>query len=339
MLRGAMGLGRVASSYLFQGESGIGKRFTALNFVKALNCLTPTGDGDACDACASCTKLDGGTHPDFVVIEPEGSYIKVGAIIRKRAKRGSKSKERDEDDNEKGKKDSEENKRSADEILSLKSFEARVKAIIVDNAEQMNMEASNAFLKIFEEPPPNSIIILVSSSPDRLPETIRSRANRVNFTPLGEDDCIRLLKLKLGGDADMKTLARLSMGRPGLAIADDLVGRRDGFFEALGEMLGGAGKPTWADMAEIEEWFDTAFIVLRDIAAIKLSGKGSRPHIINEDIRDDLVRMADRADLKVIIESYGKLTVLRRYMAFNLNKAITWNYVGILWRKTGIGEM
>lgn len=309
MLIGAMRMGRVASSYLFQGESGIGKRLTALNFVKALNCLKSVND--ACGECISCKKLDAGTHPDFIAVEPEDGQIKVEKI------------------------------RALEEMLSLKSYEAKVKAVIVDDADMMNASAANAFLKTLEEPPPQSLIVLISSSPDRLPETVRSRCLRINFTPLGYKECMRVLK---GLDA-AEGRALISMGRPGLALKDDLISKREDFLNDLREMSIKRTKVSWAGKKDIEEWLDTAFVVLRDMAVLKVSaelnnGKATDPigrsrpcRLINEDIREELLRMSRDLDIKVIINCYERLYALRGYLGFNLNKAVTWNYVGALLRR------
>jgi DNA polymerase III subunit delta' len=66
---------RIASSYLFAGEPGIGKKYTAVTLAKALNCLT--SPADACDECSSCRKIDSGIHPDFLLISPESGQIRV----------------------------------------------------------------------------------------------------------------------------------------------------------------------------------------------------------------------------------------------------------------------
>ena len=175
--------GRISSSYLFAGESGIGKKFTAINLAKALNCLkvadsyrspiqihdsrfTPDTSRlvDACDECSSCRKIDAGMHPDVLLISPESGQIRIEEI------------------------------RAIDEILSLKAFEGRTKVVVVDDAETMNQYAANAFLKTLEEPPSDSLIILVSSKPDRLPDTIQSRCSRINFTPLSHEACEMVIK-------------------------------------------------------------------------------------------------------------------------------------------------
>ncbi|GAB4388941.1 MAG: DNA polymerase III subunit delta' [Thermodesulfovibrionales bacterium] len=292
MLVGAWRRGRLASSYMFAGEQGIGKRFTAFNFAKALNCLDPAGGGDACEACASCRKMNSGSHPDLVAVGPDGDQIRVDEI------------------------------RKLEGALSYRAYEARVKVAIVDDAEKMNASAANAFLKTLEEPSPDSLIILVTSAPDRLPATIRSRCSRVNFTPLGPDDCLRVISGGKRAGGDPGVLVRLSMGRPGLARGEDLVSERDRFLKTLG----GGGKHPWKDRSDMERWLDMALLVLRDMAVLKTAGEEG--DLINRDKAGEIGRLCERASPEGIIECYEKIARLRWRLAFNLNRGITWNYAG-----------
>jgi DNA polymerase-3 subunit delta' len=339
---------RISSSYLFAGESGIGKKFTAMNFAKALNCqetehrtqstlsltLPPRGGGpgwggdselrtlnseliqfDACDECPSCRKIDAGMHPDVLLISPESGQIRIEEI------------------------------RAIDEILSLKAFEGRTKVVVVDDAETMNQYAANAFLKTLEEPPSDSLIVLVSSRPDRLPDTIQSRCSRINFAPLSHEACERVIKKviaeekaagkKTGKPAELNAerlslLVRLSMGRPGNVVAGDLIEEREWFLKLLKEMMN-AEKDGWASREEIEKWFDFMIIMFRDMAVLKVTG--NKANIINADLTDDLTRLSGSMDLKGIIKDYQTLCTLKGYLNFNLNKSLTWNYTGSLLRK------
>lgn len=288
MLLGARRMGRVASSYLFAGEQGIGKRFTALNFAKALNCLDPA-DLDGCDKCPSCVKIDSGTHPDFLLVEPDGDQIKVEQVRR------------------------------LEEALSLTAYEGKVKVAVVDDAEAMNANAANAFLKTLEEPPPGSLIILVSSSPDRLPDTIRSRCSRINFRPLSPGDSEAVMKKSV--KRDLPVLVRLSMGRPGLALRENLVKERDRCMEALG---GAEGRHAWKDRRDIERWLEMQMLLLRDMAVEKITG--SAEGLMNLDRAEELKGLGEKASLKGIIEGCHSLMQLKGRLGFNLNKAITWNY-------------
>jgi DNA polymerase-3 subunit delta' len=316
ILLSTLGRNRVASAYLFTGESGIGKRSAALNFAKALNCVKD-GDTlhvmrdekedenasrithylsrfDACDECPSCRKIDAMTHPDLVVVAPEKGEIRVGEI------------------------------RAVEGALSFKPFEGKRKVVIIDDAEAMNQAAANAFLKTLEEPPDESMVILITAHPDMLPETIRSRCCRLNFVPLSAD-----------ADYTLSTMVRLSMGRPGLALSSDLEKDRQRFIALLRNMLEGDSE-TWADREEMERWIDTAFIVLRDIAVWKIAGarregsastqSGSGDVLLNSDLADFISDISISADITRILRAYDTMTFLKRHMGFNLNRAITWNY-------------
>jgi DNA polymerase-3 subunit delta' len=324
VLTGAMSRGRLASAYLFAGEQGIGKRLTAMNFAKALNCQGPASDGggfaDSCDRCPSCRKIEAGAHPDVLVLAPEGGASEEGG-----SKGGAREKKHiirvDEI-------------RRLLEALSLKPHEARTRVAVVDDAETMNDEAANAFLKTLEEPSATDIIILVSSAPDLLPETVRSRCSRVNFRPLPTSACAELITEKAmgkrpapeGGGAE--ALALLSMGRPGLALEGGLLAERDRFLDALGRMLGIEDKPTWKNREEIERWLDMAMLFLRDAAVMGITG--DRGALINGDRPEVAAKLSARRSPEVIIDCYERLLAVRRAMGFSLNKGITWNYAGSL---------
>jgi DNA polymerase III subunit delta' len=304
MLVGIMNRQRLASSYLFSGEPGIGKKATAMNFAKALNCnnagIGGQGSGaDACDACNSCMKISAGTHPDIILLSPEERQIRIEEI------------------------------RMIDDALSFKPFEGRKKVVIVDDAETMNVAAANAFLKTLEEPPDDSVIILISSRPDLLLPTIRSRCSRINFSPLSSDECRAVLKGKVP-EEDLGVIARLSMGRPGLALLTDLIEERNWFFNLLDGMLN-AEKDGWASREDMERWLDFALALLRDMMVLKVTGDTGA--LISPDRREYLAKLNKSADIQVIIDIYGELNRLKRLLLYNLNKSITWNYIASLLRK------
>ena len=328
--------GRLPSSYLFAGESGIGKKLAAINLAKVINCLNASNrdaEGiDACDECPSCRKIDSGIHPDFLLLSPEGGLIRIEEI------------------------------RAIDDLLSLKAFEAIYKVVVVDDADMMNQSAANAFLKTLEEPPGNSLIILISSNPDRLPDTIRSRCSRINFTPLALEACEEIIKKVLSQQSEDKVqrsgkreevkkrrsekgpkttalpdsrtlslLVRLSMGRPGNVIAGDLIEEREWFMKLLKDMLN-AEKDGWTSKEEMEKWFELFLILLRDMAVFKITR--NEKDLINIDIKERLNKLSSSMDITVIIDNYQQLNTLKGYFNFHLNKSLTWNYTGSLLRKT-----
>jgi len=298
---------RIPSSYLFAGESGIGKKCTAMNLAKTVNCLNPVDSAypsiDCCDECISCKKIDTGVHPDCLVVYPEGGQIRIEEI------------------------------RSVDNALSLKPFEGKKKIVIINDAETMNVFASNAFLKTLEEPPKDSLIILISSKPDNLSDTIRSRCSRINFTPLSYEESQRVLEriLVQGGKTphEISTLIRLSLGRPGFVLSGELIEEREWFLCLLKGMLL-SKKDGWTSKEEMEKWHDLLLIFLRDMAILKITREAT--DLINNDIEDFINTLSKSMDIKCIIRVYHKINLLRRYLYFNLNRSLTWNYTSSLLR-------
>lgn len=323
ILRGVIRRKRVASSYLFCGEEGIGKKKTAVNFAKALNCLgmeqteksgpsffylpeeVDTGGAetsepeDACDVCSSCVKIISGSHPDVIIVSPEEGQIKIDDIRR------------------------------IDEALSYRPFEGRRKVVIVDAADTMNISAANAFLKTLEEPPPESVIILVSSRPGMLPATIRSRCCRIGFFALPVDACAGLLKDSVADDK-LGLVAAMSMGCPGTAMNADLLEERAWFVSLFGGMLKGEGDG-WESREVMERWLDLLVIALRDMAVLGVSGDQRR--LINSDLAGWYRQIGKSKDVKAIIQLYEDFSLIRRHLQFNLNKSITWNYTASRLRK------
>lgn len=192
ILKRAISHDALAHAYLFSGEAGIGKAMTAYALAAALNCAQPGPDG-GCGTCPSCRKVAGRSHPDVHVLAADGAEIKIDQV------------------------------REAQSDLSLRPFEGRRKVLIVDNAEALNEAASNAFLKTLEEPPGESLIVLVTSMPQSLLITIRSRCQELKFQPLPRKTVADALQqLRSLGGADAWFLAGLSRGSLGRALSMDI---------------------------------------------------------------------------------------------------------------------
>ena len=113
------------------------------------------------------------------------------------------------------------------------------------------------------------------------------------------------------------------MGRPGLALSSDPMSERERFFNRLNNMLKGRGD-AWSDRDEMEQWLDNALIFLRDLAVCKITQDHTL--MFNADMGNILDEMCKRVTTTGIIELHRRLSLLKREVGFNLNKAITWNY-------------
>jgi DNA polymerase III subunit delta' len=157
LLQRSLARGRLGHAYLFAGDSLEELEWLARTLAKTLNCLNPVKTGDAatdcCDECSHCRKIEGGTHADIHWTRPE-SKSRIITVDQTR---------------------------DLMQQIQLKPSEAGYKVAIIAAADRLNQQAANAFLKTLEEPPARSVLILLSTEPQRLLETILSRCLRLNF--------------------------------------------------------------------------------------------------------------------------------------------------------------
>jgi DNA polymerase-3 subunit delta' len=188
--------GRLAHAYLFVGPPGIGKRRFAQELAKALLCEARSKSLDACDKCDACLLVDAGTHPDlFTVGRPEDKNEMPIEAMKEFCRN-----------------------------FSFKAARGLGKIGIVEDSDDFNEESANCFLKTLEEPPPGSLLILLSANLDRQLTTIKSRCQMVRFAPLPDSHVRTLLQQQGITEAGMlDRLVRLSGGSPGqaLALADE----------------------------------------------------------------------------------------------------------------------
>ena len=149
--------GRLAHAYLLAGPAGVGKGLFARELARALLCEGRASDVlAACDRCASCRLVGADTHPDLMVVgRAEGKFQLPIETIR-----------------------------GVCDWMRLSAARGRCKIAVVDDAETLNTESSNAFLKTLEEPPPGSLLALVTSRTEDLLPTIVSRCQVVRFQAL-----------------------------------------------------------------------------------------------------------------------------------------------------------
>lgn len=166
---------RLASTYLFVGPTGIGKRRFALELAHSLLC-TSTAENELapCGSCDSCRAFATGNHPDIDVVglRPEKAELAISQFV------------------------------GFDEILkqdalchriALKPFFGKRRIAIVNDADHLNEHSANALLKTLEEPPQSSLMILIGTSPSRQLPTIRSRSQVVWFRPLENESLAQVL--------------------------------------------------------------------------------------------------------------------------------------------------
>ena len=206
-LRAAVRRGGLHHAYLFAGPAGVGKGTVARLLAQAANC--ERADGDACGACAPCRKIARGVHPDVLVVERERDMARAGRWEPKGGRTPSRDIVVDQV------------RELVDRRLSLRRFEGRRRFVLIDPADAMNPQAQNAILKTLEEPPPDTTLVLVSSSADGLLPTVRSRCLRLPFAPL--PDALLVERLAAAGRTpeEARLATTLAAGSLGKALALD----------------------------------------------------------------------------------------------------------------------
>lgn len=161
LLAMALRSGRIAHAYLFRGPAGSPKSAFAYRFAAGLLCDVSRQD-EACGSCYSCQEVFKRSHPDLFVIEKEGSAIRI---------------------------------KQSHEILKealTRPFHSGRKVFVIEDVEEMTAEASNALLKLVEEPPPYVVFIMTTGNASAIPDTIISRCQVVPFKEVpGDRDNLR----------------------------------------------------------------------------------------------------------------------------------------------------
>jgi DNA polymerase-3 subunit delta' len=183
MLQHAVASGRLAHACLFDGPESVGKRSAALGLAYALCC--PEAPGLGCGTCDVCRRIEAGQHPDVLALAPAAQQYIVDQA------------------------------REVVAIASTRPHEAPARILILDRADALNASSANCLLKTLEEPCPGNHLVLVTSAPDRLLATIRSRTQRVRFAALQPAALVEIATRKGATRAQAETAASLAGGQVG----------------------------------------------------------------------------------------------------------------------------
>jgi DNA polymerase-3 subunit delta' len=153
LLQAGFAAGRISHAYLFYGPKNCGKWPTALTFTQLLLCEAPRG-AEPCGVCLPCRKVATDNHPDVEVIVPDGASLKI------------------------------EQMRSMQEKVYYRSYEGKYKVFIIRQADQLTEQAANSLLKVLEEPPAQTVFLLLAEDLGKLPITIQSRCQLIPFAYL-----------------------------------------------------------------------------------------------------------------------------------------------------------
>ncbi len=247
-----MASGRMSHAYLLWGPRGSGKMALAKRVALAANCMN-CGAGNAagdrsergpdsplwyCGNCSNCEKILRGVHPDVCVVKPEGGAIKIDQIREMKWR------------------------------ISLKPNEADLKTWIIDEADRMTEEAQNCLLKVLEEPPGDSLIILAAEDPGMMLPTISSRCHEARLKAVPVEELARWGQSELGLDPERaRLLATLSEGLPGRLVC----------------------------LAQDDDYFKVRDLIISTVRAVALCGNGAEALAASEEFLDKLKKASAQA--------------------------------------------
>ena len=305
--------GQIPHALLFTGIDGIGKQTTARAFAMACNCTDPqyfsassqqssvsASRINACGRCRTCRRIRSDNHPDIHHLRPSGNLIRIAAI------------------------------RDLIQRLAIKPHEQGKRIVIIANAHLMNPEASNALLKILEEPPHNTLVILTARQTTDLLPTIVSRCQQIRFVPLERNVLIDLMTQADGfSREDAGAAAALSGGSYVRAVAmmrDGWILRRRWLAREISEINGRSttlrlalAEKLAADKTHLPDALEWLLSWYRDLIVFPYQPE----KIINHDLYDQVRASATAAKPQTLIDRMKAIQKALKGLQDNANPRLT----------------
>jgi DNA polymerase III subunit delta' len=315
----------IPHALLFTGIEGIGKKDAATAFAMACNCAGEktqpselidhtTSKTDLpiainpCGQCRSCRKIESGNHPDIIRIKPSGTFIKIDQI------------------------------RGFCDILAMKPYEAMVRVVIISDAHAMNPSASNALLKMLEEPPDRSILILTACQISDLLPTIVSRCQHIRFNPVSVKSIKTQLIENQGLASDkasvIAAMANGSISRAFAMSQSNWINRRNWLINAIGPdqsdqpgILYSRSSGILLAIAEILKknknfLFDSLEIMkswLRDLVVYRFHPE----KIMNKDLIEKIQYASPNIDIRSLLLKIEAIQAAQKNIQSNTNLRLT----------------
>ncbi|MEJ7622507.1 MAG: DNA polymerase III subunit delta' [Pyrinomonadaceae bacterium] len=312
---------RVPNSLLFAGDDGVGKRQFALELAKTFVCVGKTDGGEACGVCAACSRASSTTLPKSDDKEAHkrvifSDHIDVGSVIPYNRNI------------------------LVDAIRHLESeanyrpYEAPARFFIVDDAEKMNDAASNALLKTLEEPAATTHIFLITSRPDSLLPTIRSRCQTLRFAPVETGEIEKyLIEQRAFSPDEARLAARLARGSIGRAVSINVEKfriARDRMLAVLTNAIQTGDVAALLRIAEemndaknkdaFEDNLDTLQTLIHDVWSVRVGGETAA--LVNADLADRLLDLAATGRSADFMRWHAEIDTIRENLIVNINRKV-----------------
>ncbi len=308
------------NSMLLSGDEGVGKRQFAIEIAKSFVCTDPTND-EACDICAACRRAEKFTfpkpdekedhervvfsdHPDVGTVVPYNRNILIKAI------------------------------RHLELEANYRPYEAEARIFIIDDADKMNDPSANALLKTLEEPTANTYIFLVTSRPDKLLPTIRSRCQSLRFSPVTAEKIEEfLINDRAYTHDEARLAARLARGSIGRAVTvnvEEFRKRREKMMGVVTNAIQNGGFAALLKTAEemndvkdksaFEENLNVLQSIIHDVWTFSVTGDHAR--LVNTDFADEISHLAKNSGQADLPGWMSLIDEVRENLKININRKI-----------------
>jgi DNA polymerase-3 subunit delta' len=320
VLKKMLRFNRLPGALLFVGEEGIGKKLFALELARALNCRTPN-DIEACGTCGACKRIlklnyPTSSDPDAWIPMIWTDHRDVGMVVAPRRVLRV------------------EQMRQIESEANFRPVEGKARVFIIDEAEKLNDASANALLKVLEEPPSTSHLILITSRPAMLLPTILSRCQMIRFSPLTPAEIESYLtRNNLVDPASARLRARAAAGSISRALSGDIqtfTAQRNSMLAVLetlvvsdnrAQLLRSAEQLNEAQYKdEFEERLDVLETLIRDAWMLSLGAK--RAQLVNEDLATDLQAISQRMDPAKAAAWILEIEDMREQLIVNINRKV-----------------
>ena len=253
-----------------------------------------------CGCCRSCRKIYSGNHPDIILVEPSGPFIKIGQI------------------------------RELCRTLAMKPYEARMRVVVISDAQAMNPAASNALLKVLEEPPDRTILILTAIQTSDLLPTVVSRCQHIRFSPVSKKNLEMLLVEKHGVPPDdAKIISILANGSLSKALSIisampriNWIKRRIWLINEVGSI---GYRPIGSRMAFAEKLSKEKELLADSLEVIKswfrdlIICKYHPEKIINTDLNDKIQKVSKKMSVDFLLSNIDDIQSVQKNILANTN--------------------
>ena len=305
-------------AFLFTGTEGVGKKAAAIALAMACNCQdensgleaedlskhdlgSPTVKSDltalgSCGVCKSCRKIESGNHADIIRIQPSGSFIKIAQI------------------------------RALAHTLAMRPYEAKTRVVVISAAQALNAAASNALLKILEEPPSRTMLVLIATHKSALLPTIVSRCQFIGFNPISQKNMAVLLREKheLAPQAAgiLAAMANGSYSRAQTMVRSNWLKRRKWLIDEINTLsvkkMGGLlalAEKLSAEREELSETLEVIKVWFRDL----IIGQYDPGKIINQDVADKIRIASEKVSVSSLLSKVDAVQQAQNRITANTN--------------------